>query len=232
MIRTVAFLFGIVLTPNVLCAQGKPQQGDSAAYVQAYELLFDSRARALKAVALLSPEGKRLDTLNERELSLLCRAYNELGDSDKQLATAKRLWALKPGSAVSTRWMVNSLWNVHAFTDDLEPLFEFVDNALKKELGNRRELLILKAQAILADKNGMREAERRVAVADLLVEAYASGPRLPMTDDSDSFALPDSPDFIDYEGSFTSFFSTTEREALKVRMRNARTAAEKERTKR
>ncbi len=231
MTRIAAFFLGAILAPTILLAQGKPQEGDSPAYVQAYELLFDSRARALKAVALLLPEGKQLETLNERELSLLARAYNELGDSKKQLATAERLWELNPGGNGATRWMVNSLLNAYAYTNDSKPLFDFVDKAIKNETGNQRELLVLKATAILARKDDMKDAERRVAVADLLVEAYASGPSLPMTED-DSIAFPDSPDFIDYDSTFASFFSTTEREALKLRMRNARTAADKERTKR
>ncbi len=128
--------------------------------------------------------------------------------------------------------MVNSLLNSYAYTDDSKPLIDFVDNALEKGMGNRRELLVLKATAILARKDGMKDAERRVAVADLLVDAYGSGPGLPMTEDDESFSFPDTPDFIDYDGQFASYFSTTEREALKVRMRNARKAADNERTKR
>lgn len=213
--RIIAFFLGVVLAPNILLAQGEPQVGDSPAYVQAYELLFDTRARALKAVALLLPEGKRVETLNERELSLLARAYNELGDSEKQLATAERLWDLKPGGKDATRWMVNSLLNAYAYSDDPKPLFDFVDKAIKNETGNQRELLVLKATAILAHKDKMKDAERRVEVADLLVEAYASGPNLPMTED-DSFTFHDSPDFIDYDSAFASFFSTAEMEALKL----------------
>lgn len=142
MTRFVAFLCLVLLISPTLLAQGKPKDGDSTAYVEAYELLMDSRARALKAVDLLIPEGRRLDALNEREPSLLRRAYNELG--------------------------------------------------------NRRELLVLKATTILGRRDDIKDAERRVVVADLLVDAYRSGPGLPMSDNDNAFAFPDSPDFIDH----------------------------------
>ncbi|MFO1062798.1 MAG: hypothetical protein U0892_02845 [Pirellulales bacterium] len=231
MIRFIVLLLGVVLSPSILSAQGKPQEGDTPAYAQAYELLFDARSRALKAIALLLPEGKAIETLNERELSLLARAYNELGNSTRQLVTARRLWAINPGSASATRWMVNSLLKSYAYKKDSKPLFDFVNNAIEKGTGNKRERLILKATAMLAPEFSMKDSERRVAVADLLVEAYASGPGLPIFEEDDSIEVTDSPNFIDREHPFASFFSTAERDALKVRMVNARTSADKERKK-
>ena len=63
--------------------QEKPKDSDSPAYKQAYELIFDSRARANKAEQLILENGKRkLAELTAKELSLLCRVYNELGNSE------------------------------------------------------------------------------------------------------------------------------------------------------
>jgi hypothetical protein len=214
--------------PQVALAQAKPVDGDSSAYTQAYELLFDSQARAIKAVGLLLPEGRVVTDLNAKELSLLCRAYNELGDYKKQLTTAQELWSREPGSNSATSWMINSLHNTYAFSDDTKPLMEFVDDALLKNQGNKHSLLVLKATAILATRKGMTDAEKRVTVSDLLVEAYKSGPALSPYNEQE-LATPDSPEFIDMD--FGTFFSTPEREALKLRMIQARKQAEKERTK-
>ena len=51
-----------------------------------------------------------------------------------------------------------------------------------------------------------------------------------MTDD-DSFTVIDSPNFVDTDHSFSAFFSIAERDALKVRMLQARELAEEEKTR-
>lgn len=230
MLRTILLLAIAVAGSSFTFAQTKPIDGDSRAYTQAYELLFDSQARALRAVELLLPKGRVIANLNDRELSLLCRAYNELGNFEKQLATARELWNRDPGGASATRWMINSLHNTYALSSDSKPLMEFVEDALSKKQGNRHSLLVLKAKAILAVQKGMTDAEKRVAISDLLVEAYKSGPALSVYDE-EGFHATDSTDFIDFEINFGNFFSMQERQALKLRMTQARLQADKERTK-
>ena len=228
------------VTPDVLKSGGtvgstEPtpsnlQDEDSTVYKQAYELLFDYRARAMKARDLLLPQGRSLKDLSDKELSLLARAYNELSESKEQLAVARELWTRTPGGAEATRWMTNSLLNVYSYAEDPQPLFDFVDSALSDGVGNRRDLLILKANATLSRADEQSDAQKRATVADLLVAAYSSGPGLPMTDD-DSFTVIDSPNFVDTDHSFSAFFSIAERDALKVRMLQARELAEEEKTR-
>jgi len=63
------------VTPVI--GQEKPSDSDSESYRQAYELIFDSQARAKRAEQLLLDDGKKsLDDLSTKELSLLCIVYN------------------------------------------------------------------------------------------------------------------------------------------------------------
>ena len=222
MARSVFGLVLAMLLSSTAVAQGPPKADDTSAYSEAYTLLFDTRARALKAVSVLLPEGKAPKDLSNRQLSLLCRAYNELGKSKTQLSTAELMWQREPGSVAATRWMVNSLLNVYAYSDNAKPLFDFVEKALTEKHGSRRELLVLKATAIIAQKKGLKDGEKRAVVSDLLVDAYKSGPPLSDLDQDDLFATQDTPDFIDFDPPFPSFFSGPERETLKARMTKAR----------
>jgi hypothetical protein len=77
MLRWILLLAIAVAVPSVTFAQAKPIDSDSKAYIHAYELLFDSQARARQAIELLLPEGRKISELGARELSLLCRAYKE-----------------------------------------------------------------------------------------------------------------------------------------------------------
>ena len=157
------------VTPDVLKSGGtvgstEPtpsnlQDEDSTVYKQAYELLFDYRARAMKARDLLLPQGRSLKDLSDKELSLFARAYNELSESKEQLAVARELWTRTPGGAEATRWMTNSLLNVYSYAEDPQPLFDFVDSALSDGVGNRRDLLILKANATLSRVDEQSDAQ-------------------------------------------------------------------------
>ena len=200
--------------------QEKPVDSDSQAYKQAYELLFDSQARAKRAEALLLDDGKKeLATLSEKELSLLCRAYNELGQSEKQLKVSKAIWTRFPESPESTRWIVNSLLNTMRDDDDAAKTIAFVDSALADKKGLRSELLVLKARAILHGKKKISDAERRVLVSDILIDAFACHKK---DDDQSQFPDLENVNFVDMDHSFSQYFSSVEREALKVRMRKAR----------
>ena len=83
------------------------------------------------------------------------------------------------------------------------------------------ELLVLKARAILQNSKKITDAERRVIVSDLLIDAYACHEK-----SKDTFDFPDLPNvsFVDMDYSFSQYFSTVEREALKVRRQKARDA--------
>jgi hypothetical protein len=206
--------------------QEPPAQDDTSDYARAYELLFPERYmhdRAGKAVGLLT-EGRELNTLEPRELSLLCRAFNELCEFDKQLETARLLWTCEPGSRDATEWMINSLDNKYMFADDNKPLLEFVDQALKDGKGSSRELLVFKAAAIINQKKGLTDAEKRNLASDTLIRAYEFKPypvRGLRDGDLRNIEVGDSPDFVDLDQPFCSFFSAAERESLKLRMREA-----------
>lgn len=229
--RTASVILVLLLLSGTSIAQDAPNETDSAAYTEAYKLLFDSRARAMKARDLLLGKDRQMADLSTRELSLLARSYNELGDGKQQLIVSKEIWKREPGSNEATRWMVNSMLNQYAYSANSQPLFDFVEDALRNGTGNRRALYLLKATALLGQKNGkLSEAEKRVAVADLLVQAYGSGPDLPLTVDH-TVEVVDSPNFIDWEHPFDSYFSGSEREAIKVRMRKARSLDDNRKSK-
>jgi hypothetical protein len=197
--------------------------GDTSPYARAYALLFpeeDMADRARKAISLLT-QDRELEALSPRELALICRAYNELLQGDKQLQTARLLWTRAPGSPDATRWMINSLQHIYVFADDNRPLLEFVDKALQDRQGNPRELLVFKAEAIIRQKRGLTDAQKRNLASDLLVRAYRFEP-LPNRDWPANVRTEDSPNFIDFDQPFCSFFSAAERDSLKLRMQNAK----------
>jgi hypothetical protein len=224
---TIVVLVGVASRGH---AQGEPTKDESTAYNEAFTLLFDSDGRARKAISILLAGGKDASELTNRELSILCRAYNELHDSKSQLAAAKILWDRDSKYPDATIWMTNSLLSVYGYADDSKPLIEFVDNAISEGLGNRRELLLLKATAIIGKKTGLTEGQRRALATELLIEAFASGPPLQDSFSSKNFKFLDTPDFIDYAMPFQSFFSIAERQSLKVQMTKAREAREKVQT--
>ncbi len=218
MVQRLIFAIAVLMTPAL--GQEKPNDSDSQSYKEAYELLFDSQARAKKAELLLLDGGKKeLAALSERELSLLCRAYNELGNSERQLVVSKELWARFPASSDSTRWMINSLLNTMIKEKDVATTIAFVDSALKENKGLRSDLLVLKARATMGKKTKISDAERRVEIAELLMEAYACKEK---TDNKFDFPDLTEVSFVDMDPSFATYFSTVEREALKVRMQKAR----------
>ena len=199
--------------------QEKPNDSDSKVYKQAYELLFDSQARAKKAVALLLDDGKKeLAALSEKELSLLCRAYNELAQFEKQLEVSKEIWTRFPDSPEATRWMVNSLEITIRDDEDAAKATAFVDSAIADKKGLRSELLVLKARTLLHWKKKNSDAERSVLVSDILIDAFACH----KSDNQFDPPYFEDVNFVDMDPSFSRYFSAVERETLKVRMRKAR----------
>jgi hypothetical protein len=217
--RLLLVITGFIATPAL--GQEKPTDSDSPAYKQAYELIFDSQARAKKAEQILLDNGKKkLSDLNVKELSLVCRVYNEMFVPERQLAVAKELWDRFPDSSEATKWMVNSMENCMMEDGGVSKTIDFVDTALKENKGIRSQLLLLKARATLQKRKGISDAEKRVLVSDLLIEAYTVHDK---SKEADDFLVLSNVNFLDFDPSFSQYFSTVEREALKVRMQRAKT---------
>ena len=68
MVHRLIFAIAVLVAPAL--GQEKPNDSDSQSYKEAYELLFDSQARAKKAEMLLLDRGKKeLVTLSDRDPS-------------------------------------------------------------------------------------------------------------------------------------------------------------------
>jgi hypothetical protein len=207
------------ITCNCVLGQDRPTFADSPAYKEAYELICDLPERIRKAERLLLANGTRtLRELSANELTLLCRAYNELAEHDKQLAAAQELWGRFPERPAATRWIVNSKLNLLETQNDCDRAIDFADSALKDGRGIRSNLLLLKAEALLR-KSAVPDATKRVMVSDLLIEAYATYEEIPGGEEVGDLG---NTDIIDLNPSFSLFFSFAERETLKLRMKNAR----------
>ncbi|MFZ4083517.1 MAG: hypothetical protein ACOYKN_19980 [Pirellula sp.] len=218
----VKFLF-IVLLVNTICnfamAQDKPSPTDSPNYKEAYELVCYAPERFRKAEQLLLGNGTRkLSELNANELLIICTCYNELGERGKQLAAAEELWTRFPENPKTTGWYVNSKLNTLETDGDCRRAIELVDTAITAKKGIRSQLLVLKAEAVLRNSS-IPDARKRVEVSDLLIEAYVAHEEIPGSEEVGDLRTTD---IIDLNEGFSLFFSTAERESLKVRMENAR----------
>lgn len=218
-IHVTLFLVFVIFAAATGTPQDCPTPNDTRNYEEAYGLLFDSQTRAEKALRLLTDDGSRsLIELNERELSLLCYIFNEIGNSEKQLETATALWKRNPNSTSAVVWMSNSLICKLGTPKGVAEVEAFVDDALKKNLGNQRVLLLLKANTILAKKD-IPDGKKRLEVTDALIAAYVSdGPPL----EQGFLSVVVEPDSIVDLYPFVSFFSQIERESIKERMIKAR----------
>lgn len=226
--RTACLLVLLASSTNIGSSQEKPSSVDSMAYKEAYELLFDSQSRARKALNILLKDGSLSPLeLNDRELSLLCSIYNELGDAKRQLEVASVLWNRDPRSKVAMYLMSDSLLFKLSSDAGVEEVMVFVEEAIKKNHGIRRSLLILKANAVLAKKS-IPDAQKRLEVTDLLVEAYACDPS---PKGELNFSAGEVTNFIIDEYSFATFFSESERRTIKARMLRARKDIESQRQK-
>jgi hypothetical protein len=218
----------LLLFVQILCdfsvAQNKPSATDSPAYQEAYELVCYSPERFRKAEQLLLSNGTRkLSDLNANELLVICKCYNELGDRGKQLAAAEELWTRFPENPKTTGWFVNSKLNTLETDGDCKRAIELVDTSITAKKGIRSQLLVLKAEAVLRNSS-IPDAKKRVEVSDLLIEAYVAHEEIPGSEEVEDLR---NTDIIDLNQSFSLFFSTAEREALKVRMEKAREDKEK-----
>ncbi len=211
------------LLPSSVHAQRRPAPDDNSRYAQAFRLLYpeeSARDRARRAIQLINP-GEELDELSTGELALLCKAYNELGDMEKQYEGARMLWERQPGSPLASQWMLNSL-QARLFEENNQPVIDFVDNAIKNGHGNRRELLLLKAKAIILRKTELSIEERREQAEALIVEAY-SQPIRPIRGAPIATYVFDNLDVsLCLDSVLTRFFSEKELKDLKVKIEEAR----------
>lgn len=213
------FAFFILVTSSCLFSQEKPRESDSKEYKEAYELLFDSQKRAKRALDLLTESGtKALADLPDQELLLTYYAYNELYIPEKQLEVAKLLFERNPKSSSATSCMCNSLHFKLDSPEGIKEVEKFVEDTMKKGLGNRRSLLLLKANVVLV-KPDLPDGKKRVEVTDLLVEAYVADP---VAKDEINFSIGEPTNFIVEEYPFVSFFSQSERRAIQERMLKAK----------
>lgn len=175
----------------------------------------DRFRRADEAARVLT-EGRELTDLDQRELSLLCRAYSESFGKNDQLKTAELLWKKAPESEDALRWMINSLNREYMFSDDNRPLLDFIDHSLEMNRGNKRKLLVLKARAIINQRQGLSDAQKRESAKQLLVESFKHPP--PGAVKSGFLDSLDTPRFLDHHQPFCSFFSPEERAELKAQL--------------
>lgn len=217
----VLILFSVIslLISDMLLSQDIPKASDSLEYKQAYELLFDSQTRAKKALDILTKSGSIAPTeIKDQELLLMYYAYNELYIPEKQLEIASILYSRSPDSRTAIGCICNAM---HFKLDTPEGIVEvekFVDEALRKNVGNRRSFLVLKANAIVA-KRDIADGKKRLEVTDTLVEAYASDPS---PKNEVNLSIGEATNFIVDEYPFVSFFSQSERQTIKERMLKAR----------
>jgi len=216
--KSICLILIIFLVISVQ-AQEIPNASDSNAYAEAYKLIFDSEGRARKAEKLLLDDGRKLiRDLSVRELILLIRIYAELFDSEKQLEAARALWERDPNSATVTAWMDNALLNNLGKSTTADSIIQFADDNLSKGRGHRRGLLILKARALVSKNGNVSDAEKKLQITDLLLEA--SKERVP-----DS-VLHDFPEFspgsllnLNIDWRFSTFFTAPERNELMLKMK-------------
>ena len=214
-ISTIIFIF----TYGSLFSQQTPTTSDSLEYKQAYELLFDSQTRARKALDILTKTGTIAPTdLKDRELLLMYYAYNELFQPEKQLEMASILYSRNPDDSSAIRCICNALRFKLDSPEGVKEVEKFVDEALKKNRGNRRSFLLLKADAILA-KGDIVDGKKRLEVTDILVEAYVSDPS---PKDEINLSIGEETNFMVDEYPFVDFFSQSERQTIKERMLKAR----------
>lgn len=229
MTRLISLLLLIEIS-HFCYAQDQPNETDTKAYSEAYELIYDTESRARKAEQLLLRNGDLSFTeLNPRELSLLCKVYNELFEFDKQFEVAKLLWKLEPNSIDGIKWIDNSYRIRFREQGGPEETLKFVEDHLSEGIGNRRFLLILKARALISknidalltasrDEDRTNHAGRiREIVSELLIQASSEPfPAMKPFPNKESLLLEElSPELlVKRDRVFSKVFNANEREAI------------------
>ena len=170
--------------------QDAQQQSNEISLEEARELLAPANVRIPKALAMLM-ENRSLQDLTVDDLALVCRAYNELGDTELQYKASMVLWEKDKGSSEAVCWMMNSLHNKFMGSGDTTRITKFVDFCLKNNYGKRYDLLILKAKAVAKNENYEQDGKsRKESVKDIIVEAYKDK-KIEQYDDARNLSLLD-----------------------------------------
>lgn len=206
----------VILLSVPATGQDPPTLRDSLEYREAYGLICDSQARARKARSLLTHDGKRnLDSLNENELKLLSRVENELGNSKNQFTISIQLWSRSPDDPEELSWVQDAITNLLFEPDGASTVLSFVESALEKKEGNLADLLIFKAQAVLASMSSNADTQKKSTAMKALIEAGS----LQAPDGLIRSAIHgDSLDFIDELFVLKTKLTATERSVLKEKI--------------
>ena len=208
-------VFALTVFLSAANGQPPPSNDDSSGYHEAYSLIFDDQERAKRAKEILTNDGTRdLKSLSEKELSLLCRVWNELGDTRQQFIVAEHLWHRNPSSKDGSLWINNSLSNLSFDPGGAQEVINFVDDVKQETINESPELLVWKAQAVLNNEKQPAKGKKTIA-ADLLVEAFAIADSIAKKHEKRSNI---STNILDRNELFRSVFNSKERASLKRRM--------------
>ena len=175
---------------------------------KARQLLAAPDVRVRKAVSAIL-KNRTIQELSENDLLFLCQAYNDYPvDDDRQDEVSKALWEKDKGSKESVRWRANSLCNKHMNSGDTTNIINFVDQCKANRYGNKFDMLILKAHAVMMNKKDELDMNsRKEQVIAIIVEAYKDDMNWK---DTDSFKQ-DIYGFLKDDRLFRDYFSEKEK---------------------
>lgn len=211
MMRLPALILVTIFFANAY-AQSPPNDASSPEYREAYDLLFDLRARGLKAERILLRDGKKSpQDLSMEELFLLCSAYNQSAESEKQLAIASLIFEKYPENILSSLRLSDSLLSLVGRSKTPEDIVRFADSTLKDRKGNRRVFLLMKARGIVMQEAGITDEQKKEEVTKLLLEVAKE----PKEKDLRLLSRTTPEYFIETDSILSRYFSREERIALK-----------------
>ncbi|MFA7231882.1 MAG: hypothetical protein WC071_11485, partial [Victivallaceae bacterium] len=179
--------------------------------------------QAPKEAVKILLEGRSLRDLSTSELSLLCKAYNEIGDSSNQLSAAETLWQKSPGNVDAVSWMKNSLHNALMWSGDTTKIIAFADLCLRERYGDAMEMTVFKAEGTAMNKAHLEENVRKARTVELLVHAYAAVDKAPTSVHGFATMYYDI-DFVLQPGSVLGkLFTATEKEKIRATIRSNKT---------
>lgn len=184
--------------------------------------------QAAKDAASILLEGRSMRDLSAAELSLLCKAYNELGETDNELSAAEELWRKTPGTSEAVMWMKNALYNERMWTGDTTDIIVFADLCIQKGYGDIMEMTVFKAEGIAKNKDNMDESTRKAKAMELLVRAYNAHDRLPPAayEPPLPYYVFDIDTMMEHSRVLKAFFTPTEVQQIKDRVRTNKEAGE------
>ena len=203
-----------------------PDADDKSTWAYAYRLLHpdhDRSERANTAIKLITRD-RELSDIPPRELSLLYTAYNELGDDNQQFNIAMQLWKKAPGTHRALEMLASAMHWRYSGRRQSAPVIEFVDQELTRGNSGERELLLLKASAMLWKEDPSEED--KAAVRDVIVAAFKFET---VQDPTSKYEFIEPPEnLVNYTEPFSSTFTDEEKEDLLRRIKEALPKAERQ----